>query len=83
MDKSQAESLVVTSLAPAYQLRAVMLNAKSVTPPVGDTEVTRFVGECEVVLRHVRHVFPLHQWSCMCTLAYTVITELTTAHVAG
>ena len=29
--------MVVTSLSPAYQLRVVTLNAKSVAPPVGDT----------------------------------------------
>jgi hypothetical protein len=35
---SQAESLVVKSLAPAYQLRVVTLDAKSVAPIVDDTE---------------------------------------------
>ena len=41
---SQAESLVVKSLAPAYQLRVVTLDAKSAAPLAGDTEFIRFVG---------------------------------------
>jgi hypothetical protein len=83
VDKSQAESLVVTSLAPAYQLRVVTLYAKRVAPPVGDTEVTRFVGECEVVRAQACTTCVSFTLVVMCTLAYTVIIELTTAHMAG
>jgi hypothetical protein len=39
---------------------AVAFDARSAAPVVGDAEFIRFVGECKVVLRHVRHMFPLH-----------------------